>query len=701
MKENRHIIKILREAGSTLEIPERLMPEQMQKTIEESKICSKKQQVLKRRRLHLRLASAACFFLAAGLLLQLYQTEKDSFGKGTVRAELLEAGTAKGSVLAEVPETEQDLPELSGSTYEEIYACLSANWQEQKERMNSGTSGYDRNNVEDLAVSEQKLQDTVVFGQTNLQVNQVDEGDQIKNDGRYLYQIARRPQEGQEDRVGIQILDTEGGLKETAFVDGFTSIEEFYIWEDLLIIVENKHYNHVSLLPEQKSAAERKDIFICGAVEREQGYHEISIYQMTDKSRPRKQKTFTLQGTYKSSRISEGYFYGISRFSAGPGEGVQDYGAYIPSIDGKRLEAERIYCPPDTDSTDYLVLVSVDLSDPSSILDSRAVVGGFDTYYVSAHNIYMVRYHSVYEAEPKAAGRVQDRTALLKFSYRKGRFYAQAQGEIPGRVEDRFSMDEYGGNLRLAVTVQEYEAKEIKDDRTMERLGFDYTQKAQTNALYVLDASLKIKGKIEGLAENENIRSARFLGDIGYFVTFRQTDPLFAVDLSNPEEPQILGELKVSGFSEYLHFYEEDLLLGIGMEADEQTGEEQGMKLSMFDISDPAGMKEISRFSLKEYNYSEALWDHRAVLIDPAENIIGFPAGGRSGQEYVLFSYKDGTFVQELKIDTQSKDGVNVKVRGTFIGEVFYLLFENGTVRAYDRQTGELLEELRLEKENG
>ena len=345
--------------------------------------------------------------------------------------------------------------------------------------------------------------------------------------------------------------------------------------------------------------------------------------------------------------------------------------------------------------------MSVDLSDPSSILDSRAVVGGFDTYYVSAHNIYMVRYHSVYEAEPKAAGRVQDRTALLKFSYLKGRFYAQAQGEIPGRVEDRFSMDEYGGNLRLAVTVQEYEAKEIKDDRTMERLGFDYTQKAQTNALYVLDASLKIKGKIEGLAENENVRSARFLGDIGYFVTFRQTDPLFAVDLSNPEEPRILGELKVSGFSEYLHFYEEDLLLGIGMEADEQTGEEQGMKLSMFDISDPAGMKEISRFSLKEYNYSEALWDHRAVLIDPAENIIGFPAGGRSGQEYVLFSYKDGTFVQELKIDTQSKDGVNVKVRGTFIGEVFYLLFENGTVRAYDRQTGELLEELRLEKENG
>ena len=91
-------------------------------------------------------------------------------------------------------------------------------------------------------------------------------------------------------------------------------------------------------------------------------------------------------------------------------------------------------------------------------------------------------------------------------------------------------------------------------------------------SLYVLGLDLTVKGKIEGLAENEFIRSARLQGETGYFVTFRQTDPLFAADLSDPEHPEILGELKVSGFSEYLHVYGEDLLLGIGMEADEETG---------------------------------------------------------------------------------------------------------------------------------
>lgn len=692
MRENRQAAEILRRAGSTLEIPERLLPEQMQKTIEEHEQIYRKKWTVFRKRWYRALASAACLFLAAGVLLYVRPAKPHVSGKAAARAGHGGTGTEDTGVSARAPEAEQELLDLSGSTYEEIYACLSENWRQQ-EIMLREAPAYTKG-VEDLAVPEQKLQqDTAVFGRTNVQTEQVEEGDQIKNDGRYLYQIARKRQDGQEERTGIQILDTEGELKETAFVDGFENIDEFYIWENLLITVENKYYDYASSLSGQSKRAVTEDMVICGLADRERGYHEISIYQMSDKSRPVKQKTFTLQGTYESSRISEGYFYGISRFSAGPGEGVQDYDAYIPSIDGRRMEADRIYCPPGTDSTDYLVLVSIDLSDPSSILDSRAVAAGSHMYYVSARHIYMVQYRSVYETEPKTSGKIQDRTVILKFSYQKGRFYARAEGEVPGRVENRFCMDEYEGNLRLTVTVQEYEAKEIRDDRTGERLGYDYTEEVRTNALYVLGPALQIKGRIEGLAEGENIYSARFLGETGYFVTFRQTDPLFAVDLSDPEHPRILGELKVSGFSEYLHLYGDGLLFGLGMEADEETGREEGMKLSMFDISDPASLKETSRLPLKDYDYSEALWDHRAVLIDPAENIIGFSAGGDRREDYFLFSYRDGAFVQELKIDTRSKDGVTGRRRGTFIGGTFYLLFENGTARAYDRQTGALLEE--------
>ena len=357
------------------------------------------------------------------------------------------------------------------------------------------------------------------------------------------------------------------------------------------------------------------------------------------------------------------------------------------------LPIYQIYCPPDTDSQDYLVLVSIDLSRPSSLSDSRAILAGSSTYYVSPQNIYVAWYQPVYEIEPQGAGKVKDMTRLLRFSYRKGRFYAQAEGAVSGRLDSSFSMDEYKGMLRLVSTVQEYDAKEIIDDRTGERLGYDYGAATETSGLYILDLSLDIKGKIEGLAEGEMIRSARFLGDTGYFVTFRQTDPLFAADLSDPDQPRILGELKVSGFSEYLHFYGENELLGLGMEADEATGREQGMKLSMFDLTDPADLKEAARYSLKEYDYSEALWDHRAMLIDPEENIIGFEARGDK-EKYLVFSYRDGAFARELEIDICIKDQGGSRARGTFIGDRFYLLFGNGAARAYDRNTKELVGEI-------
>ena len=156
---------------------------------------------------------------------------------------------------------------------------------------------------------------------------------------------------------------------------------------------------------------------------------------------------------------------------------------------------------------------------------------------------------------------------------------------------------------------------------------------------------------------------------------------------------RILGELKVSGFSEYLHFYGENELLGLGMEADEATGREQGMKLSMFDLTDPADLKEAARYSLKEYDYSEALWDHRAMLIDPEENIIGFEARGDK-EKYLVFSYRDGAFARELEIDICIKDQGGSRARGTFIGDRFYLLFGNGAARAYDRNTKELVGEI-------
>ena len=147
-----------------------------------------------------------------------------------------------------------------------------------------------------------------------------------------------------------------------------------------------------------------------------------------------------------------------------------------------------------------------------------------------------------------------------------------------------------------------------------------------------------------------------------------------------------------------MHLYGKDRLLGIGMEADENTGTQKGIKLSMFDISDPGNVKEIQKLRLEEFNYSEALYNHRAVMINTPANIFGFEAeGSQKGKywkEYLLFSYEDENFVARLKLDTKTEDGY-YQSRGTFIGDVFYLLSQDGSVQSYNWKTGQKLESLK------
>ena len=701
MRREEEILKRLREEGESLPVPEELNPE----VLEDFLVKNTKEHRRGMKIRYMAAALAACFALAVSI--SVYHSGSSFYTpKAAVQEETTDTAKAE-KILAEkdeetAEETKEEVLDLPVMTYEDIYARLSKSWSAYENYRYIDTAGGDilfaetesAEDVSNLASSK-----SAAFGRTNIQVEQVDEAARIKNDGRYLYQIAEKTENtGQERRRGIQILDTQEGLKEAAFVDGFQNVEEFYVWEDLLITIENK-YRAYNLARAEDEILVSEDMASKRAYGgRETNYHEITFFDIEDRNAPRKIRTFTLQGFYNTSRICDGYFYGISSFTAWPGDGNKDYDAYIPALDGERIPAEKIYCPREDPGNCYLVLVSVDLANPSAFADSRAVLGDGSVYYMSRKNIYIAGYHSVYEDEEVQAGKISDRTSILRFSCLKGKFYAQALGEIPGRLNNSFSMDEYEENLRVVTTIQEYEAKKITDDRTGEVLGIDYGQAVESNGLYILNGQLEVTGRIEGLAEGEQIYSARFLENTGYFVTFRQTDPLFAVDLSDASAPRILAELKVSGFSEYLHFYTDDLLFGLGMEADEETGREEGMKLSMFDIAEPESPKEVSRLHLENYNYSEALWDHRAILMDTEENLIGFPAEGSDQgtywMHYLVYAYEDGAFVQKLKVDAGG-EGSYGRISGTFIGDVFYLLKEDGSVRSYDRVSGKLLEEVK------
>ncbi|MEK6894632.1 MAG: beta-propeller domain-containing protein, partial [Nanoarchaeota archaeon] len=182
-------------------------------------------------------------------------------------------------------------------------------------------------------------------------------------------------------------------------------------------------------------------------------------------------------------------------------------------------------------------------------------------------------------------------------------------GEVPGYVLNQFSMDEYNGNFRIATT-------------TGNSFGnIDHS----LNHLYILNEDLEIIGSVENLASGEMIYSARFVGEKAYIVTFRQVDPLYVIDLSDPKNPEVLGFLKVTGFSNYLHPIGNDLLLGIGREATEE-GRSEGLKISLFDVSDFENPIELDKYVVEsDWSYSEAEYEHKAVLFDDVRDLLVIP----------------------------------------------------------------------------
>ncbi|MFH1111962.1 MAG: beta-propeller domain-containing protein [Patescibacteria group bacterium] len=194
----------------------------------------------------------------------------------------------------------------------------------------------------------------------------------------------------------------------------------------------------------------------------------------------------------------------------------------------------------------------------------------------------------------------------------------QATGSVPGQPLNQFSLDEYNNHLRIAVTIGSSMFG-----------GFGSFVGGSVSDVYILDSSLKITGSVKEMGQGERIYSVRFVGDMGYVVTFRQTDPFYVLDLSNPQKPELKGELKIPGFSSYLHPLGTNRILGVGQESGK-------VKLSLFDVSDPTNPVEKDKYSLDDY-WSEVSQTHHAFLQDAKHNVFFMP-GGKGGY---VFSYQD------------------------------------------------------------
>jgi len=244
-----------------------------------------------------------------------------------------------------------------------------------------------------------------------------------------------------------------------------------------------------------------------------------------------------------------------------------------------------------------------------------------------------------------------EKTAIHRIHIEDGTIKYEASGQVPGHVLNQFSMDEHNGYFRIATTTGEV---------------WGWGQSTSKNHVYILDMNLNITGRLEDLAHGEKIYSARFMGDRGYLVTFKKIDPLFMLDLSDPHEPRVLGQLKITGYSDYLHPYDETHIIGVGKETVEAEEGNfawyQGLKISLFDVSDVEAPKEVAKYEIGDRGTdSPILRDHKAFLFDKSKNLLVIPVtvaeidpakypGGVSPNAYGDFVW-DGAYVFRISLE--------------------------------------------------
>lgn len=437
-----------------------------------------------------------------------------------------------------------------------------------------------------MKLTPQGTAGTVVpeYSTTNIQVAGVDEADIVKTDGQYIYLVSGQnitilrayPPEEAEVLSQIRLNGSLGGI----FI---------YVCGDRLAVLGTE-YNL-----DGKETTESSTFYIA--------YRTfIRIYDVTDRGRPELKRDLSIDGGYVNSRMIGDYVYLIT---SQPAYLQGDY-VVLPTIyseDGTRkISATDVYYSNTTDqyyqyTTIAAVNVQKDLEEPAY---QTVLMGWASCIYVSLSNIYL--------AFPDYAGGAMG-TRIYRLSVDGREISQEAVGGVPGYVLNQFSMDEYGDHFRIATTTQGTSPR---------------------NHVYVLNMSLGIVGRLEDLAPGESIYSARFMGDRCYLVTFKKVDPLFVIDLKSPDNPRVLGKLKIPGYSDYLHPYDENHLIGVGKETVETKEGDfawyQGVKISLFDVSDVEKPKEMAKYEIGDRGTdSPVLTDHKAFLFDRSRGLLVIP----------------------------------------------------------------------------
>ncbi|MEK4484489.1 beta-propeller domain-containing protein [Psychrobacillus sp. FSL H8-0484] len=491
------------------------------------------------------------------------------------------------------------------------------------------------------------------YSTTNNQVEGVDEADMVKTNGSHIFSIS-------ENNVVIVNVEDSVNMKEEAKIR-FT--DEFYpnqllLSDKTLMVIGQK--NNIPLVieadnteeKEQKSTEETKKI-----AQPIDSMTTVYFYDISNPKHPQLLREIATEGYMVGARLTDNILYYVTsvypRYSIM--EGNEDVELRPYTHDSSRyllpkpLSYSDISILPSTLVANYSVITAIDVENLlENKVITKAYLGGSEQLYMSQDNLYLTStYYDSSNTNQNAREMIWNPgkmdTEVFKFALNNTSVEFVGSSRLSGTILNQFSMDEHDGYFRAVTT---------KGNR------WDENEVSENN-LFILDNKMKQVGSLTGLAKDERIYSARFMGDKAYMVTFKETDPLFVIDVATPSAPKVLGELKIPGFSNYLHPLDENHLIGFGYETKvvPQEGSKEprimteGMKISLFDVTDLANPKELDTEIIGEQGtYSAIQHDHHALFQHRDKNLYGFPVsiyGKEEGQEYNQFK-QDGALIYEI-----------------------------------------------------
>lgn len=489
--------------------------------------------------------------------------------------------------------------------------------------------------------SESKAADD--FSSTNVQVAGVDEADIVKNDGQYIYLIKNGtirivnayPANEMEELVTLTLGDEgEDFWPSEMYVDGDTLVAIGSVWRSYEDEKVSGDTAEMSILPPYY-------------------YHNrtrVYVLDITDRTAPSVSRKVDFDGSYSTSRkVGDTLYTVMNQYAYYPYDFYEnpdqfDPAAIIPHMIDSEEGVEELVAPcgdikifPKDQRNNFLITAAVPLTNTDAKVARNVLIGSAENVYASRNNMYVT-------ATDWSGGWERDAsqtTAVYRFALGINNIEYADRGNVPGHVLNQFSMDEYQNNFRIATTTDNF-------------------NEGTSNNMYVLNQNMDLVGSLENIAPGESIFSVRFAGDRAYMVTFLRVDPLFVIGLEDPSNPKILGELKIPGFSNYLHPYDENHLIGFGKEVDPGDSEiadddfilwnqVQGLKVGLFDVSDVNNPQELYTEVIGDQGTdSPLLYNHKALLFDKEKELLAFPIS--------VYEYQDESSCQDFTFSSCPND---------------------------------------------